>query len=293
MNLLRLLPGRLAVYCSAFTLALGLAATAAQARVQQGDNVHSDTAFTQADLDASANQVKGYGHQHWRVNVAPYDQQEGAATRMTRAISAAKKHTRTLIIVARTGTGSSDTKRVDDAVAFFVANKATLQANTGVIVNICNEWGPTTSGVAHPTWRDTYTKAVKTLRQAGITNPIMIDADGYGQNPESIVTYGNGIRTLRWTHNGKSYTAGKIIFSIHLYNAYFQYAYANARNLNVSGKYHVANTLNRMKDATGAEIAVGEWGDNTYGIFFDFNDIRRDCKAQGINIICNWYQGSK
>ena len=50
-----------------------------------------------------------------------------------------------------------------------------------VIVNIANEWYGTWNGSA---WADGYKSAIRSVRNAGITNMLMVDCAGWGQYPE-------------------------------------------------------------------------------------------------------------
>lgn len=297
MKLLHTLLGKLALIGSCLALAaVNPAMAQSPSDPQIGGNVTGYKAGSQADFDAAAQWIKNKGHKQIRVH---FDHNAPSARKDWARKAASDKG---LTLIATTGyvipsgggspvrtAGQSDAKLLAGAVNFWKSSaySSWLKSNPGVILNIANEWGQQ-GYVARTSWRDEYTKAIKAIREAGITNKIIIDADGYGQSPESIATYGKGLRDLRWTANGKSYSAGTIIYSVHMYNAYFQYAYVNANNLRYSDKYHVATTIKRLRDATGAEIAVGEFGAN-FGLWFDITDLRRDLGAQGVNIICSWY----
>lgn len=74
-----------------------------------------------------------------------------------------------------------------------------------IIINIANEWGHNDL-----VWRDTYKNVIKRFRDNNIYCPLMIDAGGsYGQNPNSVLNYGNEIL--------QSDTEKNVIFSIHMY----------------------------------------------------------------------------
>ena len=73
-----------------------------------------------------------------------------------------------------------------------------------LIVNVANEWGP-----ANEVYRDSYKKAITALRAAGIKNTILIDAGGCGQNPTTIINYGQELLDFDPEKN--------ILFAIHFY----------------------------------------------------------------------------
>ena len=55
-----------------------------------------------------------------------------------------------------------------------------------IIINIANEWIGTFALNKDNLWKDTYISAVKSMREIGIENAIMIDASGYGQETGPI-----------------------------------------------------------------------------------------------------------
>jgi len=78
-----------------------------------------------------------------------------------------------------------------------------------IIVNIANEWmGSWNQGT---TWGDTYVTAVKSMRDMGIENAIMVDASGYGQETGPIIEHAKRILEADPDKN--------VIFSYHVYEA--------------------------------------------------------------------------
>ena len=77
-----------------------------------------------------------------------------------------------------------------------------------IIINIANEWMGTWNqgGI----YGDTYVSAVKSMREIGIENAIMIDASGYGQETGPIIE--NAKRILESDPNRN------VIFSYHVYD---------------------------------------------------------------------------
>jgi hypothetical protein len=70
---------------------------------------------------------------------------------------------------------------------------------------LAHEWGPSNS----PVWRDTYIAAIRSLRAAGYTMPLMIDSGGCGQDSADLLTYGAAVAASDPQKN--------IILSFHLY----------------------------------------------------------------------------
>ena len=75
-----------------------------------------------------------------------------------------------------------------------------------VIVNIANEWYGTWDGAK---WAEGYKKAIPMLRNAGISNMLMVDCAGWGQYPDSIRDYGRSVFEADPHRN--------TVFSIHMY----------------------------------------------------------------------------
>ncbi len=75
-----------------------------------------------------------------------------------------------------------------------------------LIINIANEWGPSSSSV----WRDSYISAIAQLRQAGYLGPILIDSGGCGQDDADLLQYSQAVFESDPQRN--------IVFSIHLYS---------------------------------------------------------------------------
>ena len=108
-----------------------------------------------------------------------------------------------------------------------------------MILNIANEWGPADSTA----WRDAYIAAVTSLRNAGYTCPLMIDAGGYGQDPGDLLNYAAAVFNADPQKN--------IIFTIHLYNSA-----ASA----LGGNPNVLQQLAALSASEGMVFAVMEFG---------------------------------
>lgn len=88
-----------------------------------------------------------------------------------------------------------------------------------LVINLANEYGlvrfTNNQQAASNAFRDNYISAITTLRNAGVTVPIMIDAPDYGQSSTELLTVAPAILN--------SDPLGNIIFSAHAYWA----GYAN------------------------------------------------------------------
>lgn len=135
-----------------------------------------------------------------------------------------------------------------------------------LIVNVANEWGPGDSG-----WRDSYKKAITAMRAAGIKNTILIDAGGCGQNPTTIINFGQELLNFDPEQN--------ILFSIHFYGGWM----TKEKN-KASWQYYVEDYLQMFKTKK-LPVIVGEFGwtgapDNF--TLYDPKTIISECNKQGI-----------
>ena len=104
--------------------------------------------------------------------------------------------------------GNTSATELSATVSWWVSNESTFASIMQyMIVNIANEWGPADS----PTWQSAYESAVSSLRAAGYTCPILIDAGGYGQDAQDIFNYAAAIQAADPLQN--------VIFSFHAYGA--------------------------------------------------------------------------
>ena len=108
-----------------------------------------------------------------------------------------------------------------------------------IIINIANEWIGTFALSKESLWRDTYISAVKSMRDIGIENAIMIDASGYAQETGPITKNANKVLEADPDKN--------IIFSYHVYDSL-----GKNDNTLISGFYALKNT--------GVCWVVGEFG---------------------------------
>lgn len=159
-------------------------------------------------------------------------------------------------------------------MANFWASKASFlkQPNIAryILINIANEWGDwflaRNSG---STWRDAYVNAISTLRAAGITTTIVVDAPNCGQDIQ-MSTLRNFAPTVLNSDPLKN-----ILFSVHMYCEWSS-----------SGGSRIGTDLPALKNA-GIPIIVGEFGwqeNNGSGGFcsIDAANIINTCQSNGI-----------
>lgn len=171
---------------------------------------------------------------------------------------------RRLVMIAEIhdATGKEDQTALDNAVSCWIEMKDVLNAYSDrVILNIANEW---LGGWDADKWKNGYTAAIPRLREAGITNTIMVDAAGWGQYGESIKTAGKAVFDSDPDRN--------TMFSIHMYGT--------------AGKDSSTITQN-LKGATdqGLCVAVGEFGWNHSDGDVDEAFIMKYCAENSIGYI--------
>ncbi|MDB4976806.1 MAG: endoglucanase [Myxococcaceae bacterium] len=114
-----------------------------------------------------------------------------------------------------------------------------------MILNIANEWGPGDSTV----WRDSYINAIARLRAAGYHATISITAGGCGQDPNSILKWGQAVFNSDPEKN--------VIFDQHVYGAYQDVAGG------APGQWDDQPDLEthfKALNATGLVVMIGEFG---------------------------------
>ena len=156
---------------------------------------------------------------------------------LSNIVSLCKSNKVVCILEVHDATGSDSTYDLDNAVNYWIENKSVLQGNEKyVILNIANEWYGTWNGYS---WAEGNKSAIKKIRNAGITNMIMIDCAGWGQYPDSIKDYGRSV----FNADSQSNT----VFSIHMY----EYAGGNSSTV----KNNINNAL-----GIGVPVVIGEFG---------------------------------
>lgn len=116
-----------------------------------------------------------------------------------------------------------------------------------ILINISNEWG--NWQMANPNqepsqtvWRDAYNAAISTIRDAGITTTLIVDAPNYGQDYQTSTILNQAPAVL------ENDPEGNIMFSVHMYCQW-----------SVNGESSISTDLPAIKNA-GIPINVGEFG---------------------------------
>lgn len=143
-----------------------------------------------------------------------------------------------MILDVHDTTGSDSVDSLNQAVNYWIEMKNLLQGNEScVILNIANEWyGTWDDGIA---WKNGNISAIRSLRNAGIRNAIMVDCAGWGQYPQVIFDHGKEVLDAD--------SCGNTMFSIHMY----EYADRDAATV----RSNIDNAVNQ-----NLCLVIGEFG---------------------------------
>lgn len=174
------------------------------------------------------------------------------------------------VLEVHDATGKDDQASLDAAVDYWIDIKeALIGKEDRVIVNIANEWHGSWSGSG---WADGYKQAIPKLRNAGIKNTLIVDAAGWGQQPQSIADYGAAVLEADPQKN--------IVFSIHMY----EYAGKDAATV----KANMEIVLNQ-----GLPLIIGEFGGYHQGEDVDEIAIMKYGQEKGVGWLAwSWYGNS-
>lgn len=167
-------------------------------------------------------------------------------------------------------TGIDDINSLNSAVNYWIELKDLVNAHKDyVIVNIANEWIQTWNQGS--LWSNGYQSAIRTLRNVGIENVIMVDAPGYGQEAAPCIDNCQSVLAADPT--------GNTMFSIHMYS--------------VAGKdaYTVRSNIDGMR-AKGVCFCIGEFGDFQSGEDVDEETIMRYCTEKEVGYLAWSWKGN-
>ncbi len=217
------------------------------------------TSYTETSLKA----IAATGANTVRVVVADGAQYSKTSySELTNIIELCKANNLICILEVHDATGSDNTSDLNKAVNYWIEMKKALIGNEAyVILNIANEWYGTWDGSA---WASGYISAIKSIRNAGISNMIMVDCAGWGQYPDSIKNYGKSV------FNADSHK--NTVFSIHMY----EYAGGSASTV----KTNIDNAL-----GIGVPVVIGEFASEHTNGDVDEATIMSYCTSKNVGYI--------
>lgn len=113
-----------------------------------------------------------------------------------------------LVLEIHDHTGSDESSALQTAAAYWVEMANALKGHEhSVIINIANEWKGTWK--QYSAYASAYSTAIQTIRNAGLTHCLMVDAAGWGQEVASLTNQAQNILNADPQKN--------VIFSIHMY----------------------------------------------------------------------------
>lgn len=225
------------------------------------------TGYTETSIEA----VADLGANCVRVVLADGTQwTKTGVSEVENIISWCEKNGLVCILEVHDHTGYDDTARLNTAVDYWLSMKDLLNAHKDyVIVNVANEWLGTWGNGS--TWTGAYQSAIRTMRNAGIENVIMVDAAGYGQETATCIDNCRSVYAADET--------GNTMFSIHMYS--------------VTGAD--ADTVKSNIDAMlskGVSFCIGEFGDFQNGGDVDEQTIMQYCTEKGIGYAAWSWKGN-
>lgn len=166
-------------------------------------------------------------------------------------------------------TGKDEISMLKTAAQYWIEVKdALIGKEDFVILNIANEWVGNWDGQK---WCDGYCSVIPKLREAGISNTIMVDAAGWGQYGQSISDFGEKVLA--------SDPDGNTMFSVHMYGT-------AGKN-----KATIAGNIKRSTDK-GLCIIVGEFGWNHSDGDVDEEYILQYCAENNIGWLAWSWKGN-
>ena len=192
-----------------------------------------------------------------------------SAAMVAALVSKCKSLNMIAVLEVHDGTGSNDPAMIEAATAFWIEVKEALIGNEAyAILNIVNEWQ---GNYNKKDYEETYCKAVKELRDAGICNTILIDSSGWGQQPKSVVECGQNILAAD--------PLGNTMFAIHMYGT--------------AGKN--ADTIKKNVDSVRELdlcVCIGEFGWNHSDGDVDEDYIMQYCNEIGVGYLAWSWKGN-
>ena len=198
-------------------------------------------------------------------------------------------------------TGGTNPADIERMVNYWIGCKTVLSKD--IWINIANKWGPTGGTL----WRDAYKNAISKIRAAGLNNPLVIDAPGWGQDSQCIKAYGRELLNHDPLRN--------IVFSIHMYDRWndpakvrteltaikqlglpviigeFGYNYQNGNN-NLNCRVDAAALITICKELGIGYLAWSWCGNNSENAWLDLTDNWGDLTPWG-KLVVNAMKGNR
>jgi mannan endo-1,4-beta-mannosidase len=162
--------------------------------------------------------------------------------------------------------GAADLARMAAYYTNAEVKQVLLDFRAYLLVNIANEWSGS-DGI----FTSAYTDAINTLRSAGIEHTLVIDANGFGQNANSVLNNAATLLAADPLHN--------LLFSVHMYSQYASSAQVDA-------------VLGQSAVGTSIPLVVGEFGPELQGTNVAWQQILTRCQERGIGYIAWSWSGN-
>lgn len=162
------------------------------------------------------------------------------------------------------GGHSSNTGTIAGAADYWVSLADVLRGEEDyIIINIANE--PTGNGVPVSKWVGDHQDAIRTLRDAGLTHTLMVDAANWGQDWEEV-TLNNASQVASADPDNNT------MFSVHMYEVYQDYN-------------KIRNYMTTFLSNHNLPLVVGEFGDNHQGATVDADSIMELAEELGVGYL--------
>lgn len=190
------------------------------------------------------------------------------AASVRRILDICKQNKLVAILEVHDATGSDDFSKLRRAADYWISLASTLKGlEDHVIINIANEWFGSSGQAAR--WASGYASVLPSLRSAGLTHLIIVDAPGWGQDAASIAQQGRVVFEADPERN--------LIFSIHMYEV----AAPDAATV----RRHIDNSL-----AIGVPVIIGEFSDRQSGKPVDYKSIMQYCSERSVGWLAwSWH----
>lgn len=165
-------------------------------------------------------------------------------------------------------TGNVDPGKFLETAAYWTRADVVLVLNEFreyLLINIANEWSGRDADYV-----TSYQTAIASLRNAGISHTLVIDASGYGQNAASLFDNAEALFASDPERN--------LLFSLHMYDLY-------------ADPERVGEVLSQAV-AAKLPLVVGEFGHELTGTKVAWEEIMSQCQTLGIGFIAWSWMGN-